>query len=111
MGTDSGRRNDGAPPSFRRGWGAGASRRSNTAQFGELDVRPLSLHVPEQPGGGVAQRGPGNDIVHLAVLQQEFGRLKAVRQILADGLFDDPLSREADHGAGLGQHDVALHRK
>ena len=48
-----------------------------------------------------------HDHVDHAVLEQELGRLEAVRQVAADGLLDHPRPGEADQGARLGDVDVA----
>src|SRR5690606_2826568 len=70
---------------------------------------PLPLHVAEQPRRRVPQGGPGDDFVHLAVLEEELRGLEAFGQILPDRLLDDPLARKADHRTGLRQDHVALH--
>ena len=44
-----------------------------------------------------------------AVLQQIFGALEPLGQLLADGLLDHARAGEADDGAGLGDGDVAQH--
>src|ERR1700737_1843448 len=98
-------------PTANPGWGARAADRPNSGQLGKLDVRALALHVTEQPRGGIAQRGAGNHVVNLAVLQQELGGLEPVREVLPDGLLDYPLSGKADYGARLSQDHIALHGK
>ena len=65
---------------------------------------------PAQSGDGGAQLVAMHDHVDHAVIAQIFGLLKAVRQLLADGLLDDARTGEADQGAGLGDVDVAEHR-
>ena len=52
---------------------------------------------------------PVDDGIHEAVLDKELGTLEALGEFLADGLLDDPGPGESDHGARLGQVDVAQH--
>ena len=61
----------------------------------------------QQLGQCVPQLSAGDDLIHEAVLLQIFRPLKAVGQLLTDGLPDDPGTGKADEGAGLGQGDVA----
>src|SRR3954470_9532517 len=84
--------NDNAPPRP-AGWGVGAGQPAASAQLGKLHVRSLPLHVPDQPGRGVAERAPRYHIVDLPVLQQELRRLEPLGQVLPDRLLDHPLSR------------------
>ncbi len=55
------------------------------------------------------QLGTRHHGVHHAMLHQEFRRLEAGGQILADRLFDHAGAREADDGTRLRQNHVALH--
>ena len=43
------------------------------------------------------------------MLEQELGGLESLRQVLADGLLDHPRAGETDHGARLGEDEIALH--
>jgi len=43
------------------------------------------------------------------VFEKELGALEAFGKLLADGLFDDARSGEADQRAGLGDIQVAQH--
>ena len=61
----------------------------------------------QQKGEGLLHLAPGDDLVHEAVLLQVLGALEALRQLLPDGLLDDPGPGEADEGAGLGQGHIA----
>jgi hypothetical protein len=52
-----------------------------------------------------------HDEVEHAVLDQELAALKAVRQLLPDGLLDDAGTGKADERLGLGDVEVAEHRE
>src|SRR5689334_17962815 len=52
-----------------------------------------------------------HDAIQHAMFEQELGALKAVRQFLPNGLFDDTRAGETDERLGLGQDDVPEHRK
>src|SRR6202521_4501593 len=62
---------------------------------------------PAQIGQRGAQLMAVHHHVHHAVLLEIFGALKALRQLLANGLLDHAGSSEADERAGLGDLDVA----
>ena len=55
----------------------------------------------------VAQLVAMHHHVDHAVLEQIFGALEAVRELLADGLLDYPRSGKADQRSRLGDMDVA----
>jgi hypothetical protein len=63
----------------------------------------------QDPSQGVLQLGAWHHHVDHAVVQQVFGPLEALRQGFTDGGLDHPGAREADHGPGLGDGDVAQH--
>ena len=65
----------------------------------------------QQLGQRVPQLSAGDDLVHEAVLLQIFRPLKAVGQLLANGLPDDPGAGKADEGLGLRQDHVSQHGK
>ena len=54
----------------------------------------------QQLGQCVPQLSAGDDLIHEAVLLQIFRPLKAVGQLLTDGLPDDPGTGKADEGPG-----------
>ncbi len=53
----------------------------------------------------------GTTMIDHAVLQEIFGALEPLGQLLADRLLDDPRAGEADDRARLGDGDVAQHRE
>src|SRR2546426_7778626 len=50
-----------------------------------------------------------DDGIEKAVLQQELGGLKTLRQLLANGLLDDARAGETDQRAGLGDVQITQH--
>ncbi len=73
-------------------------------------IVPARAPQPEQRqdlAEPVAQLVARDDGVDHPVLQEELGALEAGRQLLADGLLDDPRAGEADERLRLGQDDVA----
>ena len=47
---------------------------------------------------------PFNNRIKESVLQQELAALESLRQLLADGLFNNAGTREADERAGFGRY-------
>ena len=64
----------------------------------------------QQLGEGLAHFPAGNDLIHEAVLLQILGPLKALGQLLADGLLNDPGTGKADERPWLSQSDIARRR-
>ena len=79
------------------------------AVAGRMVRRRQLHHQPAEPRDGLAQLVAVHDDVDHAVLEQIFGALKTLRQLLADGLLDDARAGEADQRAGLGEMHVAEH--
>jgi hypothetical protein len=65
------------------------------------------LQQGHQRGQFVTQLAPVDDHVDGALLEQEFGALKAFRQRLAHGLLDHARAGEADQRARFGNDDIA----
>ena len=61
----------------------------------------------QQLGESLAHLTAGDDLVHKAVLLQILGALEALRQLLADGLLDNPGTGKADECPRLSQSDIA----
>ena len=70
----------------------------------------LRREIGDQQRELLLQVAARNDHVDDAVLEQIFGALESLGQLLADGLLDHPLAGEADQRARLGDLDVAEHR-
>ena len=65
----------------------------------------------QQLGESLAHLTAGDDLVHKAVLLQILGALEALRQLLADGLLDNPGTGKADECPRLSQSDIAQRGK
>src|SRR5690606_16338890 len=59
----------------------------------------------------VAHLEPADDAIDHAVLEQELAALKALGQLLTDGLLDHPRPREADQRARLGDDQITEERE
>src|SRR4051794_7484431 len=79
--------------------------------IGERDLpsRPAVGQQAAEPGERAAQGVTMHHHVHHAMGEEIFRALKAVRELLADGLLDDARARKTDQGTGLGDVDVAEH--
>src|SRR5215210_2501800 len=75
------------PTRLSRGWGArNSGMRGTSAHLGQLDMGTLPLHMAYESSCGVPEGGAGDNVVHLPMLQQEFGGLKTIREVLANRL-------------------------
>ena len=71
----------------------------------------LFEQVAEATSQGLLQLRALDHHVEKPMLQEEFAALKTLRQILADGLLDDPWSGESDQCPWFGDVEVSQHRK
>ena len=90
----------------------GPRMRRPTSTFLRVSRRCWSAsHMSQQPRNGFAQQFAMNHLINHSVIKQELGGLETLGQILAECLFDDAWSREADDGAWLRNNGVTQHRK
>src|SRR5688572_11514463 len=92
-------------------WSARRCRHGDAGLLRHPGRRQLCSHEAQRTRHDRLHVPAVHDQIEHAVLDQELAPLKAVRQLLADGLLDDAGTGKADERLRFGDVEVAEHRE